>query len=186
MKTRKAGLAVFLCLAMVLPQAFSCATAIKELEAWSPTVLNAFAGVVALVNPQAGSALAIAGAEIPKVWGVVQAAISNYQANPTTGTLNEVTAALNAANSQFNAFLAAIQQNPNSNEAKAAEAGMLLLVTTLESIQARLATVAPATQNAHMARAVTLGVSPAKNNADFKKRWNVIMTANGHPERVLR
>src|ERR1700689_589130 len=165
-KLVKPGQAVLICAMMLWSQAFSCATAIKELEQWSPTVISAFTGIVTILNPAAGSGLALADIAIQKLFGVggvVPNAIAAYQANPGTSTLSDVTAALAAANTQFNAALAAIQQNPNSQDAQAAEAGMLLLIVTLESIQAKLGTTVttPVATSAARLWALKKAIEPA-------------------------
>jgi hypothetical protein len=190
-QTTKSLGVMLLCLVFVI-QGCTFASAMAELEQWSPTVLTAFAGVVSIINPPAGSALALSAAEIPKVWALVDAAINQYKTNPGTGSLANVTAALAAANAQFNQFLSVIQANPNSQDAKAAEAGMLLLIVTLQSIQAKLGpTVAPTPTAPTItftatARAASMGIVAAKSNKDFKKKWSQLMIANGHSERVLR
>ncbi len=183
-------LSVALCVMMLYAQACSFSSAIANLAKWAPTVLTAFSGVVTIINPAAGSGLALADLAINKLFGVggpVLTAISAYKANPGTTTLQNLTTALYEANTQFSAALADIPANMNPNDVKAAEAGLLLLVTTLESFEAQLGIQPPATANAHhVARAVTVGVVPAKSLSDFKKKWNQIMQTNGHPAQMLK
>ena len=187
---RRKVLSVAVCVMMLYAQACSFSSAIANLAKWAPTVLTAFSGVVTIINPAAGSGLALADVAITKLFGVggpVLTAISAYQASPGTTTLQSLTSALYAANTQLNTALADIPTNMNPGDVKAAEAGLLLLVTTLESFEAQLGIQPPATANAeHVARAVTLGVTPAKNLNDFKKKWNQIMQANGHQAQMLK
>lgn len=180
---RKASKTILICAMMVWAQAFSCASAIQELQTWAPTVLTAFSGIVGIVNPAAGSGLLLVDGALTKLFapgGPIFSAISAYQANPGTGTLQNLTNALNDANAQFSAALADIPATLPPNDVRAVQAALLLLATTLEAFQARLAPTAPAAQSTHMARAVNLGVAPAKNRADFVKKYNVIMAQNGH------
>lgn len=185
MKLRKQVFAVTMAFALLYAQACSFASAIQQLKQWAPTVLTAFTGVVSIINPAAGSGLALADLAITKLFapgGPVFAAINQYQANPGTGTLANLTSALDAANSQFEAALNDIPATLNQNDVKAVQASLLLLITTLESFEARLAPAPPVTQAAHRARAVVSGVTPAKNRGDFVKKYNSIMAQNGHPE----
>src|SRR5271167_4157706 len=137
------------------------ATAIQQLQQWAPTVLSAFSGIVTIINPAAGSALAIATLAITKLFGVggpIPAAISAYQASPGTTTLSTLISVLNAANGQFEAVLNDIPTTLNSNDVKAAQASLLLLVTTMDAFEARLAPAPPVATAAHAQRAVALSV----------------------------
>lgn len=190
MKIRKQALAVTMSMAILYAQACSFSSAIANLAKWAPTVLTAFSGIVTIVNPAVGSGLALADVAITKLFGVggpVLTAISAYQSNPGTTSLQSLTNALQDANAQLNTAFSDIPANLNPNDVKAVEAGLLLLVTTLESFEAQLGIQPPVTANAaHVSRAVAVGVAPAKNLNDFKKKWNAIMVANGRSAQVLK
>jgi hypothetical protein len=162
------------------------ASAIQELQQWAPTVLTAFSGIVTIIDPPVGSALALATLAITKLFGTggpIPAAISAYQAAPGTGTLGTLLAVLSAANAQFETVLSDIPATLNPTDVQAVQASLLLLITTLESFAARLAPTPPVTQAAHTARAVQVGVHPAKDRKDFVKKWNAIWA--GRPEHKL-
>lgn len=183
-------LSVAICMVMLYAQACSFSSAIANLAKWAPTVLTAFSGVVTIINPAAGSGLALADVAITKLFGVggpVLTAISAYQASANTTTLASLTSALQAANAQFSAALADLPPGLNPQDEQAAESALLLLTTTLEAFEAQIGVQPPAAANAqHVARAMALGVAPAKDLKDFDKKWNQIMQSTGHQAQMLK
>ena len=182
-------------LALIPLEGCSFATAIADLEAYLPVGLQAFAGIVDIINPLAGSALETLVVAVPKVWAAITVAINNYKAAGATGTLSGVIAALEAGESAITAVFGALSGlvTVPATDLQAAQAALLLMETTLAAIQAKMGTTAPiAAPAAHVALptvrnvgAIQIDVAGKPSGKYFKQTFNAIMAAANHNERKL-
>jgi hypothetical protein len=169
--------------------------------------LQVFAGVVSIINPPAGSGLAIAAGIIPKLWGDATKAVTAYQsASADKNTkLGEALVALNVLQTQLNQMLIDLGTNPNSTDAQAAKASIALLATTLLTMQQNLAKTpgappspspppplpgAPssitAVPNTVVVGTTSVAVKAAASPSDLKRQYNQIMQLAGQPDRAIK
>jgi hypothetical protein len=179
------------------------ASAMSQLQTWAPVGLTAFTGIVSILNPAVGSPLAVWSGRVIKVWGDMQAGIRAYNDAPAANKatrMGELLTVLDAVQGELKQGIADLGANPSSVDVQAAQAALLLLQTTLATIEAKLAPKAPApvaaTHTQHTtefegARTVrvnksTLTIGPVTSGSDFKKQFNVIMQHAGLIEYQLR
>jgi hypothetical protein len=167
--------------------------ALDELTTWMPVGLSAFDSIVSLINPIAGSVLAVSVSTADSLWNAVSTAIANYQhtSDPTTTLLDKVIAALDALQGGLTQVLSAIPVSLSGAILLAVKGGFALLLATLKSIQGKLEpkvsanakVMLKASRSPELAAAIGT-TAPAKNKADFVSQFNAIMAANGQTVRL--
>ena len=146
-------------------------SALDDLETYVPIALAAFDGVVALINPIAGSALQIAINALDVAWTAVSTAIANYQhdtTDPKTTLLDRIIAALNSLVPALDTFLKTFLGGLPAGIQTAVEDGLNLLIATLTSIAARLGG-GPATLSAKAG-----AIKPPQTKGQFIQSYNAI------------
>src|SRR5271163_217896 len=117
-----------------------------QLGKYLPIGLQALAGIASLISPGAGAAISALIGLINAAWGGLQAAVNAYNSAPAASkqtALEKVLEALDAVQSTIAQTSTALGVG-GSEIVKAAEAALLLITTTLASIEAQLAPHAPA------------------------------------------
>jgi len=161
----------------------SFSSGIAQVEKYAPIGLNAFSQVVALlleagvIKAGVASNLNDGVAKGTAVLADLQAALTAYQANPSPDKLTAVINALNAASATLGQFAADLGVNPAGNAVVAAQAGLLVITTTLSSISAALSPSTPVVAKAAKASKIS-----AK---DFKKQFNAVMLAHGYAKHTI-
>lgn len=153
-------------------------TVISDLQRWMPVGLQAFAGVVAIINPLAGSALALAVVASKAVWTDVSAAIAGYENAPATGKdtwLHKIQTVLG----QLIVSLPDIIKNVGANvpALSTITAALNLIMSTVSTIDASLGGVPPVVAGA-APRAVVTG-------KQFKSQFNQIVINGGYPQHAI-
>jgi len=136
---------------------------IQQVQTWVPVAITAFDGVITIINPAAGSAIALAAVAIDALWKALQSAISAYKNG--NSTLSSVIAAIQAVMNEISAFTGNLPPGLQTG----IKLGLSLLVSTL---QAFLTKLSPTAVVSAQARTAALGVPPAKDKADFVHKWN--------------
>lgn len=160
-------------------------SAIKELETYAPIGLNAFSQIVAIlleagvIKAGVASSLSDDANKGTAVLGDLQATLAAYNSSASPDKLTAVINALSAVNSSLNQFEKDLGANTDSKASIAAQAGLVVLIGTLSSIQAKLA---PASVPASIAKAVRASSVSAKT---FKKQFNAAMLAHGYPQHTI-
>jgi hypothetical protein len=197
-------LAITLSLALIVAGCPPFATVMQKLKQYVPIGLQAFAGVVAIINPPVGSALALAAPLVNKAWSDLSSTIDAYNAAPAadkSSALGATLTALDALEANLKQSVTDLGGNPSSPEVQAAQAALLLLTTTLTAIESQLvppqAPPALVIAHAHARIAMAQGprtvmvahdsivLVPAKSPSDFCAQYNRIMASAGHPDRRL-
>jgi hypothetical protein len=177
----------------------SFGSVMANLAKYLPIALQAVAGVAAIVAPGAGTAIAALIGMINTAFGALQAAVNTYNsaaAADKATTLEKVLVALDAVQGQLAATIKALGV-ATSPAIQGAEAALLLVTTTLASIEATLAPQAPpVVASTHAAHAQAASVGSVTVNGitlpvtgkpgDFKTTFNKIMTDAGRPDLVLK
>jgi hypothetical protein len=148
-------------------------SALDDLESYVPIALAAFDGIVALINPVAGSALEIAIKALDVAWTAVSTAIANYQhdtTDPKNTLLEKIIAALNSLTPALDQFLSTFLGGLPAGIQSAVEAGVNLLIATLTSIANRLAPGLTSVAINRKAQAVV----PPMNKSQFLTAYNAI------------
>jgi hypothetical protein len=167
----------------------SSGSVLSELETYVPIGLQAFAGVVSLINPAAGGALSLVVAIIPKLWGDITVAINNYKAAGSTGVPADIIAALNAASagiSQVSTDLTGLVNVPAVDIA-IAKGILLLITTTLGAIVAKFAPkpAAALASQSIVINGVTVNITGATSGKQFLAEFNNILAIGNHSEHKL-
>jgi hypothetical protein len=154
-------------------------TVLAQLEKWLPVGLQAFAGVVAIINPPAGSALFLAVVAAKALWTDISTAIAAYNAAPAaskTTALGKVETAIGALLQSLPSIVSLLGGSSLSGVVSAA---LDLIEATLGSIDAQIGGTPPVT---------AMGAKPQKaalSPADFKKQFNSIVTNGGFAQYAL-
>lgn len=177
----------------------SFSSVMSQLAKYLPIGLQALAGVATLINPAAGSAVAGIIGLVNTAWGALQGAVNDYNSAPAASkqtTLEKVLVALDSVQE----YLASVTKSlgvSSDTVVKAATAALLLISTTLASIEAQLAPqAAPAVTAAHVSHAaaikaattsvtVTSGIVVTGKPSDFKSCYNTIMQQAGRADLKL-
>lgn len=172
---------------------FSAAGVLAALERYIPLGLQAFAGIVALINPPAGSAINTAVLIAKALWTDVQEAIATYNAAPAadkTTLLGRVDTGLQALLNGLTRLLSSLGLHSQTDQ-QTAVAALMLLIAVLSGIQAELplpsAPAARARRAALPAR-FNIGAQQVEIVGDpkkFKEQYNAIMRAGGHAQLQL-
>lgn len=181
LRTTVSGVAVCtLTGAAMLEEGCTTGDALAQLNKWLPVGIQAFAGVVAIINPAAGSVLAVAVTTAKALWADVSAAVAAYNAAPAASkatVLGKVETALGALISGLPDVL---KQIPGGAEyANTVTAAIDLVLATLSAIDANLGGVPPVAQATATARTAKI-TKAATNGADFKKQFNQILANGGY------
>jgi hypothetical protein len=174
----------------IVPFLAGCPTAtvdqvLQELNTWIPAAIATFDGVLSIINPVAGTALALLQKTIDGEWQALSGAISTYihTVPPPANGLPQVIAFMQALQANLTQIIAALPPGLDQNILTASKTAFALLLATLMDIQNRLQ---PTTVKL-TAIAVGGGIQlppPAKSAADFVRQINAIMAKNGQPLRV--
>jgi hypothetical protein len=169
-----------------------------QLGKYLPIGLSALTGVANIVAPGAGTAVSALIGLIQAAWGGLQGAVNTYNSAPSTSKqteLEKVLQALDAVQGQIGQTTQALGIG-GTTAVKAASAALLLITTTLGSIEAQLAPkAAPVVANTHLAHASARSVQNVTVNssipltgkpADFKKAFNEVMQQAGRSDLALR
>lgn len=167
------------------------------LETYVPVGLQAFTGIVTLINPPVGTGLALAVIAAKAGWADVSAAIAFYQSAPAAAK----STALGKVDTALEGLVGGLQKVLNSfglssqTDQQAAVAALMLLIATLSGIQAGITpagvtTAARARRAAIPARMVvgaqSVEISSTADPKKFKAQYNAIMNAGGHPQLQLQ
>lgn len=172
---------------------FTVGGVLAVLERYVPLGLQAFAGIVSLINPAAGSALATAVLIAKALWTDVQEAIASYNAAPAgnkSTLLGKVDTALSSLVNGLTRILSSLGLHSQADQ-QTAVAALMLLIATLTGIQATLPVPSAAqakTRRATMPRQLMVGAQQVEIVGDvkqFKAQYNTIMHAGGHTELQL-
>lgn len=166
------------------------------LETYVPVGLQAFTGIVTLINPPVGTGLTLAVIAAKAGWADVSAAIAFYQSAPAAAK----STALGKVDTALEGLVGGLQKVLNSfglssqTDQQAAVAALMLLIATLSGIQAGITpagvTAARARRAAIPARMVvgaqSVEISSTADPKKFKAQYNAIMNAGGHPQLQLQ
>ena len=154
-----------------------------DLKTWIPEGIYVVDTIVTIVNPAAGSVLALASAALPKLWTAVEDAVTEYQSTtpPPTGTLQKVTTALQDLSDQLSEVLAALPVSVPSIDILLIQTGLKLVIATLNFYISK--TGGTPTVKAKTAMVKGPVVQAATSRADFVKKFNAIglKRADGTP-----
>jgi hypothetical protein len=169
-----------------------------ELSLWVGTGLEAFAGIVSIINPPAGSVLAIAVTTAEGLWKAVSAAITEYNdpSLPKSTTFQKVIAALTALQDGLQGVLDAIPVSIPAAVLIGIKAGLALLIATLNHFATHLPVPTGAQKPApiktaalsplQQRRIVTAAsVQPATSKSDFVKKFNALKLAKADGTPVM-
>lgn len=152
-------------------------SAIAQLEKWVPVGLQAFAGVVAIINPAAGTALAISVTVAKALWTDISTAIANYNAAPAsakTTVMAKITTALGALMGGLGDILHQLG-SAASSQLGTITAALNLFIATLSAIDANLGGTPPVVP-------VSARVKAATSGPDFRNQFNAIVSQGGYPQ----
>lgn len=160
----------------------SFSSAVSQLEKYAPIGLNAFSQVVAILLEAGVIKVGVASnlndgvAKGTKVLADLQSAVNAYQASPSPDKLTAVTNALNAADASLAQFASDLGVSAQNKAVVAAQAGLLVITTTLASISAAMAPKASLSKVARVSKI---------NAKTFKHQFNAVMLANGYPQHTI-
>lgn len=156
------------------------------ISAFVPVGLSALAGIIALIpGLSVASPILLA---VKAAFADLSAIVTEYQNAPSADKatlLGKITTALSAVIDNFQTFVSSL--SIPSGVATLVEGFASLILSTLEGFANALTptATAPAIQARLSTR--TIQVSPARRSVkDFKKQWNALASANGHPEVELQ
>jgi len=182
MKLAIKSLLSFVLVAALIISGCSFASGIQQLERYAPIGLNAFSQVVAIlleagvIKVGTASNLNDGASKGTAVLADLQAALTAYQASPSPDKLTAVQNALNAASATLSQFAADLGVASGNKAVVAAQAGLLVITTTLASISAAMA---PKASLSKVAKASKLDVK------SFRKQFNSVMLAHGYPQHTI-
>ncbi len=175
----------------------SFGSVMAELGKYLPIGLQALAGIASLISPAAGAAISALIGLINAAWGGLQAAVNAYNSAPAADkqtALQKVLEALDAVQSTIAQTTTALGVGGTAI-VKAAEAALLLITTTLASIEAQLAPQAPAVASVHAAHAAAHPATSVQTGGTtlqidgkpqhFKASYNLIMVNAGRSDLKL-
>jgi hypothetical protein len=149
---------------------------LQELETWVPIGLTAFDEVVSLLNPLAGSALAVALTTANGLWTAFTIAISNYDHStlPKATLLQRLIAAIGAFQDGLDGILATLPVNLPAAVLLGVKAGLKLLISTLTYFSNKYggATVPSTSKTAR--KAEYMAVKPLPNPKEFAAAFNAL------------
>jgi hypothetical protein len=173
----------------IVPFLAGCPTAtidqvLNELNTWVPAAIATFDGVLSIINPAAGTALALLQKTIDGEWQALSGAISTYihTVPPPANGLPQIIAFMSALQANLSQVIAALPPGLDQTILASSKAAFALLLATLIDIENRLQPSTPAIRAAAI-NSVLLP-QPAKSTADFVKQINAIMAKNGQSLRV--
>ncbi len=187
---RKSTAAILLSGLMVWMMAFSCASAITQLQRYAPIGIAAFDGAINIISPAPGSPLQIDKVLVDQAWAVLDQALTNYQNAPASSkqdALSKVIVALQAVQAGVQQELTAFGVSGVVDEA--VSAALVLIIATLSSIEANLQpSPTPVAKKKEAKLATVKGTQFAINGdpAKFRAQFNAIMIAGGHADHQLK
>jgi hypothetical protein len=157
---------------------------LNELNTFVPAAIAVFDGVLAVINPAAGTVLATLQKTIDGEWQALSGAISTllHTVPPPANGLPQVIAFMQALQANLSQVIGALPPGLDQTILASSKAAFALLLATLIDIQNRLQPSTPAIRAAAI-NSVLLP-QPAKSTADFVKQINAIMAKNGQSLRV--